>query len=53
MKKLLAELGVEPPALSPFDPASVEPLPYQDEIIAFIEELEAEQRERENPEDRS
>jgi hypothetical protein len=53
MKKLITELGVGPPDLPPFDPSSVEPLPYEDEILAFIEELEAEQRERENPEDGS
>ncbi len=44
---LLVELGVEPPDLPPFDLAAVEPLPYGAEIIAFIEEREAEQRERE------
>lgn len=44
MKNLLAELEVEPPDLPPFDPDAVEPFPYEDEIIAFIEELEAEQR---------
>ncbi len=44
MKKLLAELGVEPPDLPPFDPSAVEPLPYEDEIIAFIEELEREKK---------
>ena len=47
MKKLLDELGVEHPDLPPFDPATVEPLPHEEEIVAFIEELEAEQREQE------
>lgn len=47
MKKLLAELGIEPPDLPPFDPAKVEPIPYEEGIVAFIEEREAEQRERE------
>ena len=31
------------PELPPFDPAKVEPIPYEDEIRAFIEELKAEQ----------
>ena len=47
MKKLLDELGVELPDLPPFDPAAVEPLPHEKGIVAFIEELEAAQRERE------
>ena len=40
-KKLLAELGIEPPAMPPFDPTNVEPIPYEDEIRAFIAELKA------------
>lgn len=46
MKELLAELEVELPELPPFDLSAVEPLPYQQEIVAFIEEREAEQRKR-------
>ena len=37
-KKVLAELGVNPPDMPPFDPAKVEPIPYEDEIRAFIKE---------------
>lgn len=40
-KAVLAKFGVEPPALPAFDPAKVEPMPYEAEIKAFIAELQA------------
>lgn len=38
-KKLLAELGMDEPQLPQFDPASVGKIPYEDEILAFIEDI--------------
>jgi len=38
---VLAELGLPPPDLPTFDPASAPPLPFADEIEAFIAELAA------------
>ena len=40
-RAVLAALGEPEPELPPFDPAKVEPIPYEDEIRAFIEELKA------------
>jgi hypothetical protein len=36
--------------LSPFDPAKVEPLPYEDEIRALIEELRTKRAEEDQDE---
>ncbi|MBL8165663.1 MAG: DUF4062 domain-containing protein, partial [Anaerolineae bacterium] len=44
-RELLARLGVPEPSLPPFDPASVEKIPYEDEIRALIAKLEAEKRQ--------
>jgi tetratricopeptide (TPR) repeat protein len=41
-KKVLAQLGVPEPELPPFDPAKVEPIPFEKEIRQVIEELKAE-----------
>lgn len=38
-KKVLDALGEPYPDLPPFDPSTVEPIPYEAEIRAFIEEL--------------
>ncbi|MCB9450850.1 MAG: DUF4062 domain-containing protein [Anaerolineaceae bacterium] len=48
-RALLAELGVTPPDLPQFDPATIpaDRLPIEDDIEAFIAELEAKQAERE------
>ncbi|MBZ0283010.1 MAG: DUF4062 domain-containing protein [Anaerolineae bacterium] len=40
-KKVLDALGQPYPDLPPFDPSKVEPIPYEAEIRAFIEELKA------------
>lgn len=40
-KRVLAALDEPEPEMPPFDPDAVEPLPYEDEIRAFIEELAA------------
>lgn len=41
-KKVLDTLGEPYPDLPPFDPSKVEPIPYETEIRAFIEELKRE-----------
>ena len=41
-RAVLAALGEPEPELPPFDPAKVEPIPYEDEILALIEERKAE-----------
>ena len=38
---MLAALGEPEPELPPFDPAKVEPILYEDEIMALIEERKA------------
>lgn len=43
-KATLAALGEPEPPLPPFDPAKVKPIPYEDEIRAFIEELKAKKK---------
>jgi tetratricopeptide (TPR) repeat protein len=40
-RELMAELGEPEPQLPPFDPAKVEPIPYEAEIRALIEKLKA------------
>ncbi len=45
-KRILARLGIPEPELPPFDPSKVEPIPYEDEIRAAIEELKAEKARR-------
>jgi tetratricopeptide (TPR) repeat protein len=40
-KKVLARLGVPEPELPSFDPAKVEPIPFESEIRQVIEELKA------------
>lgn len=52
-KKVLAALNVEPPEMPPFDPNKVEPVPYEDEIRALIEELKAEKAAKEAAQDNS
>ncbi len=44
-KAVLDALGVAYPDLPPFDPAKVEPIPYEAEIRVFIEELRQNRRE--------
>ncbi len=41
-KALLHKLGVEPPILKPYDPAKDEKLPWEDEVVAAIDKLRAE-----------
>lgn len=43
----LATLGVPHPALPPYDDSQREKLPHEDEVIAYIEELERKKAERE------
>lgn len=45
-RQLLARLGVPEPQLPPFDPAKVEPLPFEAEIRAAMEELKAEKAKK-------
>ncbi|MEZ6146843.1 MAG: hypothetical protein R3B91_15785 [Planctomycetaceae bacterium] len=45
-RKLLQELGEPEPQLPPFDPAQVEPIPFEKEIRAAIAQLNAEKAER-------
>jgi tetratricopeptide (TPR) repeat protein len=40
-RELMAELGEPEPQLPPFDPAKVEPIPYEAEIHAVVEKLKA------------
>jgi tetratricopeptide (TPR) repeat protein len=44
-RELMAELCEPEPQLPPFDPAKVEPIPYEAEIRALIEKLKAEATE--------
>lgn len=43
-KKVLDDLGEPYPDMPPFDPAKIEPIPYEDEIRALIEKLKAEKK---------
>lgn len=45
-KKVLDALGVPYPDLPPYDPSKQEPIPYEAEIRAFIEELKSKRRTR-------
>lgn len=45
-RALLERLGVEVPALPPYDPATAEPLPFEDILVAYIDKLKAERAER-------
>lgn len=47
--KVLEALGEPQPHMPAFDPSKRERLPYEDEIIAFIEELEAKSLEEKKP----
>lgn len=40
-KRILARLSIAEPQLPPFDPSKIEPIPYEAEIRAAIEELKA------------
>jgi tetratricopeptide (TPR) repeat protein len=44
-RAVLAALGIPEPELPPFDSDAVPPLPYEDEIRAFIAELKAQKEE--------
>jgi hypothetical protein len=46
-KKVLDALGEPYPEMPPFDPEKVEPIPFEAEIRAFIEELKAKREESE------
>ncbi|HXM44768.1 MAG TPA: hypothetical protein VN924_26260 [Bryobacteraceae bacterium] len=46
-RALLEKLGAEIPNLPPYDPATAEKLPWEEEVAAAIEELRAE-KEAEN-----
>ncbi|HEV7504512.1 MAG TPA: DUF4062 domain-containing protein [Thermoanaerobaculia bacterium] len=46
-RQLLLRLGVPEPQLPPFDPSKVEPIPFEAEIRAVIEELKAERAKKE------
>lgn len=46
-RELMAELGEPEPQLPPFDPAKVEPIPFEAEIHAVIERLKRERAEKE------
>ncbi|HEY0992521.1 MAG TPA: DUF4062 domain-containing protein [Kofleriaceae bacterium] len=46
---LLERLGVEVPALAPYDPARAEPLPFEDLLVAYIDKLRAEDARRGRP----
>lgn len=45
-RELMAELGEPEPQLPPFDPAKVEPIPFEAEIQAAIERLKAERAKK-------
>ena len=45
-RQLLARLSVSEPQLPPFDPSKVEPIPFEAEIRAAIEELKAERAKK-------
>jgi hypothetical protein len=47
-RELLAELGEAEPRLPPFDPAKVEPVPFEAEIRAAIEKLKAQRVKTKN-----
>jgi hypothetical protein len=48
---VLAACGIPAPEFPPFDPGKVQPIPYEDEIRAYIAELEAENAAKEANED--
>jgi hypothetical protein len=50
-QQLLTRLGVAKPELPPFDPAKVEPIPYEAEIRAVIEGLKAENAGKKSADD--
>jgi len=50
-RQLLARLGVPEPQLPPFDPSKVEPIPFEAEIRAAIEKLEAENAKKQREKD--
>jgi hypothetical protein len=49
-RDLLTELGEAEPQLPPFDPTKVEPIPYEAEIGALIEELRKEALKKQSEE---
>ncbi len=49
-RELLEQLGVEVPALPPYDPERDEKLPWEDEVVAAIEGLRAEKENKEREE---
>jgi hypothetical protein len=50
-RDLLKRLGEPEPQLPPFDPSKVKPIPFEKEIRAAIEELNAARQAKSNGED--
>ncbi|WP_421796834.1 DUF4062 domain-containing protein [Haliscomenobacter sp.] len=46
-KKLMLEMGLEPPVLVPYDPKKVQKLPIEKEIVKALERLRKEKEEKE------